>query len=100
MKGSDPAKAHGSLELRIGLMRPMGPMGLMRNRSHRTAMEGTPPISICYLLFAICHHNIVLLPSMLSFTKMNGAGNDFVLLDNRSGRIRLNSDQIGFPCDR
>ncbi len=37
---------------------------------------------------------------MLSFTKMNGAGNDFVLLDNRSGRLRLNSDEIAFLCDR
>jgi diaminopimelate epimerase len=37
---------------------------------------------------------------MLSFTKMNGAGNDFVLLDNRSGLIRLNSDEIAFLCDR
>jgi diaminopimelate epimerase len=37
---------------------------------------------------------------MLSFTKMNGAGNDFVLLDNRSGQIRLNSDEIAFLCDR
>jgi len=31
---------------------------------------------------------------------MNGAGNDFVLLDNRSGHIRLNSDEIAFLCDR
>jgi diaminopimelate epimerase len=37
---------------------------------------------------------------MLSFTKMNGSGNDFVLLDNRSGHIRLNSDEIAFLCDR
>jgi diaminopimelate epimerase len=37
---------------------------------------------------------------MLSFTKMNGAGNDFVLLDNRSGHIRLNTDEIAFLCDR
>jgi diaminopimelate epimerase len=37
---------------------------------------------------------------MLPFTKMNGAGNDFVLLDNRSGDIRLNSDEIAFLCDR
>jgi diaminopimelate epimerase len=56
--------------------------------------------AICDLLFAICHHNIVVLRSMLSFTKMNGAGNDFVLLDNRSGQIRLNSDEIAFLCDR
>jgi diaminopimelate epimerase len=37
---------------------------------------------------------------MLPFTKMNGAGNDFVLLDNRSGQLRLNSDEIAFLCDR
>jgi diaminopimelate epimerase len=37
---------------------------------------------------------------MLSFTKMNGAGNDFVLLDNRPGHLRLNSDEIAFLCDR
>jgi diaminopimelate epimerase len=37
---------------------------------------------------------------MLPFTKMNGAGNDFVLFDNRSGTVRLDSDQIAFLCDR
>jgi diaminopimelate epimerase len=31
---------------------------------------------------------------------MNGAGNDFVLLDNRSGHLRLNSDEIALLCDR
>jgi diaminopimelate epimerase len=37
---------------------------------------------------------------MLYFTKMNGAGNDFVLIDNRSGDIHLNRDQIVQICDR
>jgi diaminopimelate epimerase len=37
---------------------------------------------------------------MLSFTKMNGAGNDFVLMDNRAGDIRLNRSQIAHLCDR
>src|SRR3954447_19900927 len=37
---------------------------------------------------------------MLRFTKMNGAGNDFVLLDNRSGGITLSRDQISRICDR
>jgi diaminopimelate epimerase len=37
---------------------------------------------------------------MLRFTKMNGAGNDFVLLDNRAGNIRLESKQIVRICDR
>jgi len=38
--------------------------------------------------------------SMLRFTKMNGAGNDFVLLDNRAGDLRLTSAQIARLCDR
>ncbi len=37
---------------------------------------------------------------MLRFTKMNGAGNDFVLLDNRAGDIRLTREQIARVCDR
>ena len=31
---------------------------------------------------------------------MNGAGNDFVLIDNRSGDVHLNRDQIVQICDR
>jgi diaminopimelate epimerase len=37
---------------------------------------------------------------MLRFTKMNGAGNDFVMLDNRRGDIRLGAEQIARICDR
>src|ERR1700716_1465324 len=37
---------------------------------------------------------------MLRFTKMNGAGNDFVLLDNRAGSIHLDPKQISRICDR
>jgi len=37
---------------------------------------------------------------MLRFTKMNGAGNDFVLIDNREGEVRLNGSQIAHLCDR
>ena len=36
----------------------------------------------------------------LEFTKMNGAGNDFVLLDNRAGTISLAREQIVRLCDR
>ncbi|MCB1225586.1 MAG: diaminopimelate epimerase [Verrucomicrobiales bacterium] len=36
----------------------------------------------------------------LHFTKMNGAGNDFVMLDNRDGRIVLSREQIARLCDR
>ncbi len=36
----------------------------------------------------------------LHFTKMNGAGNDFVMLDNRSGSLKLSKAQIAHVCDR
>ncbi|MDQ2918325.1 MAG: diaminopimelate epimerase [Verrucomicrobiota bacterium] len=36
----------------------------------------------------------------LRFTKMNGAGNDFVLLDNRGGEVQLSADEIARLCDR
>src|ERR671927_114552 len=37
---------------------------------------------------------------MLRFTKMNGAGNDFVMIDNRAGKVRLEPEQIVRICDR
>jgi diaminopimelate epimerase len=37
---------------------------------------------------------------MLKFTKMNGAGNDFVMLDNLDRRLALAPDQIAHLCDR
>src|SRR5947207_12973024 len=37
---------------------------------------------------------------MLRFTKMNGAGNDFVMIDNRAGDVRLTPEQIVRICDR
>ncbi|HKP93944.1 MAG TPA: diaminopimelate epimerase [Chthoniobacterales bacterium] len=37
---------------------------------------------------------------MLRFTKMNGAGNDFVLIDNRLGDVVLTRQQIARICDR
>jgi diaminopimelate epimerase len=37
---------------------------------------------------------------MLTFTKMNGAGNDFVVLDNRDGKLSLDKAQIARLCDR
>lgn len=37
---------------------------------------------------------------ILNFVKMTGAGNDFILADNRSKNITLSSDQIRHLCDR
>jgi diaminopimelate epimerase len=36
----------------------------------------------------------------LAFTKMNGAGNDFILIDNRSGQVRLTPEQVVRLCHR
>jgi diaminopimelate epimerase len=37
---------------------------------------------------------------MLNFTKMNGAGNDFVMVDNRDLKYTLSRDVIAHLCDR
>ncbi len=37
---------------------------------------------------------------VLEFTKMNGAGNDFILVDNRSRSVSLNREQVVRLCDR
>ena len=31
---------------------------------------------------------------------MNGAGNDFIMLDNRDGKLALDSSRITLLCDR
>ncbi len=36
----------------------------------------------------------------LEFTKMNGAGNDFILIDNRKKQYQLDSDQVSRLCHR
>ena len=37
---------------------------------------------------------------MVEFTKMNGAGNDFVLIDNREQKLKLSPDQVRRLCHR
>jgi len=37
---------------------------------------------------------------VLTFTKMNGAGNDFVMIDNRSGSFTYDQSLITLLCDR
>lgn len=36
----------------------------------------------------------------INFSKYQGTGNDFVIIDNRSGAIKLSQQQIAFLCDR
>src|SRR5256885_9144272 len=38
--------------------------------------------------------------AMLRFTKMNGAGNDFVMVDNRDGNLTLDRETIARLGDR
>ncbi len=37
---------------------------------------------------------------MIHFYKYQGAGNDFIIIDNRLQQLRLNTQQIHFLCDR
>src|SRR3954469_18713812 len=37
---------------------------------------------------------------MVDFTKMNGAGNDFVLIDNRERKLKLTREQVVRLCHR
>lgn len=37
---------------------------------------------------------------IVRFTKMNGAGNDFVLVDNRHGKVQLRPEEIARICHR
>lgn len=36
----------------------------------------------------------------ISFSKYQGTGNDFVIIDNREGNIHLTEEQVHFICDR
>ena len=36
----------------------------------------------------------------IQFSKYQGTGNDFVIIDNRDGSIALSNAQIAFLCDR
>jgi diaminopimelate epimerase len=37
---------------------------------------------------------------LVEFTKMDGAGNDFVIIDNRARKVKLDRDQVTRVCDR
>jgi diaminopimelate epimerase len=36
----------------------------------------------------------------IQFSKYQGTGNDFVIIDNRDGNTSLSNSQIAFLCDR
>jgi len=39
-------------------------------------------------------------PMQIAFAKMHGAGNDFVMIDNRSGELSLSREQVAWLCHR
>ena len=49
---------------------------------------------------ADCREPCYILRTMLNFTKMNGAGNDFVMVDNRDLKHEFARDVIARLCDR
>jgi len=49
---------------------------------------------------ADCREPCYILQTMLNFTKMNGAGNDFVMVDNRDLKHEFARDVIARLCDR
>lgn len=53
-----------------------------------------------YLLLARIPFSFDAPPMLLNFTKMNGAGNDFIMVDNREGVIALQKEGIARLCDR
>lgn len=46
------------------------------------------------------HREVVFAGGMITFTKMNGAGNDFVVMDNRTLSLNLSLKEIERICDR
>lgn len=69
----------------------------------RFAVSPHPPLVTDhphYSTLALCASPITVLGMVLEFTKMNGAGNDFVLLDNRARQLQLTRAQIVRLCHR
>ncbi len=46
------------------------------------------------------YHTLILFEMRISFTKMSGAGNDFVVIDNRSQKIHDRARAAQLLCDR
>jgi diaminopimelate epimerase len=63
-------------------------------------VEKTPPDLRGIRLLVICARFVSLRGMVLRFTKMNGAGNDFILIDNREGKVKLAPGQVVALCDR
>ena len=55
----------------------------------------------CPIIRRLAPHTRVIIPNMhIRFTKMQGAGNDFVVLDETQGRLGLTTAQYRFLADR
>lgn len=70
------------------------------NRTRTLLRQPGAAISKPLLVVWLCREIVLTKLRMLRFSKMNGAGNDFVLIDNRVGDLQLAADQIVKICDR
>ena len=76
----------------------------VKSRQHNNIV--TPPSAPSILRhwvqnrFADSRQPANLAAMIVRFTKMNGAGNDFVLIDNRQGNVRLRPEEIVRICHR
>ena len=69
------------------------------DRAVHQGPEGIPFLQLVQAVKAQCSNCYGFL-MLVEFTKMNGAGNDFVLLDGRARKLKLERGQIARICDR
>jgi len=71
----------------------VGILWVGRDSAAVTILSGSPSLSFRAAL-------LVSAPMLVEFIKMNGTGNDFILIDNRQGLLRLTPAQVRHLCHR
>jgi len=68
--------------------------------SHSPIRVYSRPFAANQIPLQFCVPSLSCLFMLVPFTKMNGAGNDFVLIDNRQGKLQLRPNDVVRICDR
>jgi hypothetical protein len=72
----------------------------MKIANHPATVHAPPAVSMRGLGFARRASNVDRMMDSFDFVKMNGAGNDFIVVDNRSLGVNLTREQIASLCHR